>query len=173
VKVLCILVAVILPMLVAADEPLKLVEPSNSTLQRASYDEKLSVSKYTGQVKVAGTLTAKWIRGVDEQTPKTQEYLLRPDAESLARLPRFERYPLETISIRNGSEALAAAAGRSLARRFSRHSVEKIEIRGSYRLDQLEISVECDSPWANASFVAVLEHDKPVVFPLGHHDGCT
>ena len=167
------LAAVLISLAAYADTPLALLEPPQSGLRRISYDQEETLAKYSGRARVTGVLVAQWVRGVDEDEPRTSEYILTPDNASLARLPHFPAYAFKRIDVNNGRAALKAALGAETAARFERHLVERIEVRGTYVITDLIIGVECDSPTATATIYRVVKHDPLALTQPSEHENCT
>ena len=158
------------PAFAGASDPLPLVQSPGADLTLVRRDEVRTIAEYKGQTHVSGTLVAQWIPGVDEETDNTRQYHLVPFAETAAKLPHFQGYPVQQIELTNGFAALRMVAGSQVADQFAEKRAKVIRIEGTFVLGEYVVGVECDAQWAKAIVVkaeplnAVQVAGKPTPF---------
>ena len=153
-----------------------IVPPKQTTLRLAHVATKESTAKYTGYVDVTGTLVAEWHDGeveAGEKIAPTMGYTVLLDEKSQSELPHFDKYNITSIAPANGPSALAMAAGRAVLAAFRAHKIARVEVKGKYTVSNLEIGVECDTPWARAHIDRVGNHAPPKITYTQNMEGCS
>jgi hypothetical protein len=146
----------------AAGERLTLVQPKNSGLTLIKVNKKDDLfAKFSGQVRVSGTFMGIWPEGATNGNYKEPDFLFVPDKESSAQLPHFvlreppyfNSYPVRSVTVMNGLEALKEAAGAESVARLLQRRVNHVRVTGYFVLEDFVVGVECDAPWARAKLL--------------------
>ena len=146
---------------IPADEYSNLIEPDNSPVRFASYNtDNLSVS-FDG----AFILTGKYELGYQVfHTPGEKDtgvygFTFWPDAEIVARLPRWEGFPKgpKTIAFDNFGDFLSAVVPKPDLRRLQRGKTASYEGRVSVRVDHYWTAKPCGYPEFAVHFLEVVK----------------
>jgi hypothetical protein len=98
---------------------LSLQVPKSSSLELVKLEQPELIATFGGEVQVAARLVAQWVPDIDETEPTNQVLSIEIDESVPNTLPFFEGYPVRTIGIKNGLEALRKAVGEQAYRDFS------------------------------------------------------
>jgi hypothetical protein len=136
-----------------------------------------TAAKFKGKVWIAGTFIGRWA-DYGEQN-RTLEYLLVPDAASIAKLPYFAHidsqyhinYRVIKIYPKNGKTALRMSVGEDKAKRLLQHKIGKVKATGKFLIEAYEVGVECDAPWASANIIGFEKPDN-LAANLNAPEGC-
>jgi hypothetical protein len=152
---LALLLALSAPLL-CAEETLTLMRPdATKTLILKKLERSQGLfAEFAGRLTISGTLVAQWIQGVDEDTDNTLDVKLVPDAEAVARIPYFDRYPVRKIDIENETEALRIVIPTTTLARLKKKELRIVRATGTFVLDNYVVGVECDASWARAKIVS-------------------
>lgn len=160
----------------SSDDDLQLVQPRGNGLKLERLKTKEgSDARFTGQTWITGRFVAWWPAGASNASDKTPEYLLIPDAKGAAKLPHFtllyehqrHRYPVKTIDLTNGEDALRRIVGEAQARQLLDRHVDSVDANGKFLLEDYSVGVECDAAWAHAMFIKA---EAPRSLFAGHGD---
>lgn len=165
----------------ASDEIVKLIKPKGSPLAlKVLKTHEEYYAMFTGEIWVAGTLIAEWVDGTDETNYESPDYVLVPDAKSIKKLPYFTikdppyylRYPVTTIDIENGSEAIKLAAGTKRSELLFNKQLKVLKVTGSFLLKSYSVGVDCDASWARGSIQQVNIPDPARVARINSPEHC-
>jgi hypothetical protein len=115
---------------------------SYATLKLGHLSQSDLTATLKGYVVVTGKIEAVWEAGEDG-VPMFPSYLLIPDAEAAEKMPTLGDYRVKSIHIQNGAEALRLAVGADAARAFEERKSLRISARGTFRLVQVGMGIEC------------------------------
>jgi hypothetical protein len=165
----------------AEENHMRLIKPKGTELKLLELKRDTDLfAKFNGKTWISGTFVAEWPEKVDgEDEIFNPQYLIIPDATSIAKLPYFRfkdatylnNYPIKTIDLENGETALNLTANKRDATRFLEHEINKIEVTGKFLIESYIVGVECDSPWARANLVKFKKPNNPSS-NLKAPDGC-
>ncbi len=164
-----------------AEERMHLIRPKGTELKLVQLQRKDDLSaKFSGQVWVTGTFVGRWPAGAKNKAYKTPEYLLVPNAESIAKLPHFvlkdaqhfSSYRVRTISLQNGEAALRIAVSEEEANQLLQRKVNATRTTGDFLIESYTVGVECDAPWARASLVRFETPERLAIAHLNVPEGC-
>lgn len=144
-----------------ADDIIKLVRPKATIteLQVTQLNiENEAAARLHGRVWVNGTFIARWPAGASALNSGPPEYILIPDKRSASKLPYFylrdssfhHAYRVTTIDLQNGEDALRIAFSESSVQKLLAREVDSMRVTGSFFIEDYEVGIECDAPWARA-----------------------
>ncbi|MBX9660286.1 MAG: hypothetical protein K2X00_17140 [Nitrospiraceae bacterium] len=118
-------------------------------------------AKFSGQTWVTGTVVGRWPAGAKNTAYKAPEYMLVPDARSVAKLPYFQlkdpsyfnKYRVQVIDLQNGESAIRMAVGAEKAERLLMRKTNVVRATGKFLIESFVVGVECDAPWARGILV--------------------
>ena len=156
---------------------------SEDTLVRPSATAHLTVkenetrnyyAELEGQIRLDGVFVAEWIKEADEEDqPFKLRIRLIPNHFELKNLPYFSGYPIRILAIQNETEALKLAIEPNTLAQLKRKKLKQVKAIGTFWLENYNVTVECDNPWATATIVKA-SISKPLVlkkFPKKY--GCS
>jgi hypothetical protein len=157
-----------------------LAHPKGTSLVLLDVSRKEGLSaRFAGHTWIRGTLHGRWPGGRDTKFD-LPEYLLIPDAGSVAQLPYFyfrdaghtKRYRVASIQLVNGEQALREAAGRARADQLVQRRTDSVHVTGDFLVEAYEVGVECDAPWAKARFVRARIPDQAAALRQELKESC-
>jgi hypothetical protein len=134
-----------------------LIVPAASGLHYKSTDGD-GTSKFDGRIMLSGTYY--YDAGADADGATLQ---LIPDRETWARLPRFKEHGTPASLYMSEAKAFAKASG-----------ITKRTARGKTQIwaDRFEAGIECDVPFFNARFVALVQPLQKFAAKDQDEEGC-
>jgi hypothetical protein len=161
----------------AADQYMRLVRPTGASIKLVQLQQQNDLSaKFEGQLWVTGTFIAVWPGGAKAMAYKEPDYMLVPDAASVAKLPHFVlhtpkqviRYKVKAIDLQNGEAALRMTILGVQADRLLNREIDSVRATGRFLVDSYVVGVECDAPWARG---VLIKTDLPKKEVLAHRSG--
>jgi len=139
------------------------------TLNRVS---KHNIAHFDGEIWVAGTVVASWVRGIDEIERNTFRVQLLPDAQSISKLPHMPNYPIRRITFIDDDDALKVVFSKAELAQLRAKKTMTGRRSGKFLLTDYQTSVECDSPWVHVRVIRFVAPPRSVNRELKYAAGC-
>lgn len=151
-----------------------IVIPANSPVSLGATDEEMAQARFSGRFVLRGRYTYGCESDCDQPHADRLYLTIYPDADLAARLPRWRQYADVgiAITILNGDAFSRQALTRPQRAALLDGKLEHVSGRTSVIVDDLRLTIDCDSPSYSARFVAMAPPMNPTRQQVASSYGC-